>query len=523
MAINNPNSPRQKMINLMYLVFIGMLALNVSTEVLDGFKLVESGLLRTVTSSSTRNEQIFADLDAYHQKNPEKTQIWYDRAEQVKAKSDSLYNYTQDLKTRIVVKSDGKNGNPEHLKHPDDLNAAYEVMFEQGKNDATRLKSEIDTYREYISSMVTDESIKNIIENNLSTEPSENAKENKQSWEESMFFQMPVAAAVTLLTKLQSDIRYAEGEVLNDLLKNVDIKDLRVNEISAQVIPQSQIVMRGQSYVADIVASAIDSTQRPKVFVNGRFLPDEANGRFTVGTNATGNFPVKGYIELSSGNGNTFRRDFETSYAVIPQSATVAPLLMNVLYPGIDNDLQIAVPGIPNHNVTATMTNGTLTRKSDDIWTARPVKAGTEAVVSIIAKTADGRSQEMAKSTFKVRPLPPPSVFLMVKDAKGNLEKFEGGALGKSTLLATENITVGIDDGVLNVPFTAVKFDVMYLDAMGYDVKATATQGGRFTEEQRTMLRGRQKGSHVFIRGVVARGPDGSERTIKTAMDIIIN
>jgi gliding motility-associated protein GldM len=522
MATNSPNSPRQKMINLMYLVFIGMLALNVSTEVLDGFKLVESGLIRTVSSSSSRNERIFEDLDSYHRQNPEKTQIWYDRAEQVKAKSDSLYNYTQDLKNRIVRKSDGKDGNPENLKHPDDLNASYEVMFEQGKMDGARLKSEIDTYREYISSMVTDESIKNIIENNLSTELSENARENKQTWEESMFFQMPVAAAVTLLTKLQSDIRYAEGEVLNDLLKNIDIKDFRVNTIEAQVIPQSQIVMRGQNYVADIVATAIDSTQRPTVFVNGRFLPQEANGRFTVGTGATGNFPVKGYIELATGNGNTLRREFETSYSVIPQSATVASLLMNVLYPGIENNLQIAVPGIPSHNVTATMTNGTLTRQSDDIWVAHPTKAGIEAVVSVMAKTADGRTQEMAKTTFKVRPLPPPSVFLMVKDAKGNVEKFEGGALGKSTLLSTEAITVAIDDGVLNVPFTAVKFDVMYLDAMGYDVKATA-QSGRFTEEQKNMLRGRAKGSHVFIRGVVARGPDGSERTIKTAMDIIIN
>jgi len=522
MAVNDPNSPRQKMINLMYLVFIGMLALNVSTEVLDGFKLVEAGLLRTVSSSSSRNEQIFDDLDAYHKQNPEKTQVWFERAELVKSRSDSLYNYTQDLKTRIVVKSDGKDGNPENLKHPEDLNAAYEVMFEAGKNDGARLKAAIDDFREWISSMVTNPSIKNIIENNLSTELSDNARENHQTWEESMFFQMPVAAAVTLLTKLQSDIRYAEGEVLTDLLKNVDIKDFRVNTIEAQVIPRSQIVMRGQSYVADIVASAIDSTQRPKVFVNGRYLPDEANGRFSIGTSATGNFPVKGYIELNSGDGNTFRREFETSYAVIPQSATVAPLLMNVLYHGIDNELQIAVPGIPSHNVTATITNGTLTRKSDDVWVARTTKAGVEAIVSVIAKTADGRPQEMAKSTFKVRPLPAPSVYLMVKDAKGNIDKFEGGALGKSTLLATESISVGIDDGLLNVPFTPVKFDVMYLDALGFDVKAVA-QGGKFTEEQRTMLRGRQKGSHVFIRGVVARGPDGSERTIKTAMDIIIN
>jgi gliding motility-associated protein GldM len=522
MAVNSPNSPRQKMINLMYLVFIGMLALNVSTEVLDGFELVEAGLLRTVSSSSSRNEQIFGDLDAYHKQNPEKTQVWFDRAAQVKSRSDSLYNYAQDLKTRIVIKSDGKEGNPENLKHPEDLNAAYEVMFEAGKNDGARLKSEIDDFREWISSMVTDLSIKNIIENNLSTEPSDNARENHQTWEESMFFQMPVAAAVTLLTKLQSDIRYAEGEVLNDLLKNVDIKDFRVNTIEAQVIPQSQIVMRGQSYVADIVASAIDTTQRPVIYVNGRQLPAEAKGRLTLGTSATGSFPVRGYMELNAGDGNTYRRDFETQYTVIEPSATVAPLNMMVMYPGIDNPVSIAVPGIPSQNITATMTNGTLTRSSNDVWIARPTKAGETAEVSVIAKIADGRQTEMAKTQFKVRPLPAPSAFLMVKDAKGNIDKFEGGALGKSTLLDVENLTVAIDDGILNVPFTTLRFETTVTDAMGYDVKESSNSA-RFTDAQKTMIRNLARGKRLLIRGIVAKGPDGSERTLKTPLEVIIN
>ena len=98
------------MINLMYLVFIGMLALNVSTEVLDGFALVEESLLRSVKSSNLRNERIFDDLNNYFIANQEKTREWYEKGTQVKARTDSLYNYTQDLKNRIVVKSDGKKG-----------------------------------------------------------------------------------------------------------------------------------------------------------------------------------------------------------------------------------------------------------------------------------------------------------------------------------------------------------------------------------------------------------------------------
>jgi len=99
MAVNSPNSPRQKMINLMYLVFIGMLALNVSTEVLDGFKLVEEGQLRSVKSATQRNERIFEDLKNAWIANPEKTKEWYEKGEQVKARTDSLFNYTKSQRT----------------------------------------------------------------------------------------------------------------------------------------------------------------------------------------------------------------------------------------------------------------------------------------------------------------------------------------------------------------------------------------------------------------------------------------
>ncbi|GHT68867.1 gliding motility protein GldM [Bacteroidia bacterium] len=524
MAANSPNSPRQKMINLMYLVFIAMLALNVSTEVLDGFALVEDSIDRTMKSTSTRNKMIFNDMVEYHDLNPTKTEKWYNYAKEVKERSDSLFNFTQDLKLKIVQKSDGKNGDPENLKRPDNLDAAYDVMFQHGKNDGKKLKDAIDNYRNFVSTLIVDTVKRNIVKSNLSTDVSRKAKENNQTWEESMFWKMPVVASVTLLTKLQNDIRYAEGEVLSELLRNVDVQDYKVNKIEAQVIPQSQIMMRGQSYVADLVLSAIDSTQQPAIYVNGKMLPPEAHGRYVAGTGSTGTFPVTGYIEINSGNGNLLRRDFSTQYSVVEPSATVASLLMNVMYPGIDNELRIAVPGVPSNHITATMTNGTLTRTNENIWVARPAKAGVEAVVSVQAKTADGRVQEMGKNNFKVRPLPMPTAFLMVADAKGNPEKFEGGgrALARAILLNTEGIRVAIDDGLLNIPFTVLRYEVTITDNMGMDVKEIA-QGAAFTERQKTMMRGLQRGKRVLIRGIVARGPDGSERTLNSPLEIIIN
>ena len=521
MAVNSPNSPRQKMINLMYLVFIGMLALNVSTEVLDGFELVEASLLRSVKSATQRNDKIFADLSDAYLANKTKASVWYEKGSEVKARSDSLFNYAQDLKNRIVIKADGKNGNPEKLKHPDDLNAAYEVMFEHGKNDGSRLKSQIDSYREYIATMVTNPSIKNIIESNLSTEPSEKAKENKQTWEESMFWQMPVAASVTLLTKLQNDIRYAQGAVLSDLLNNVDLKDYRVNQVSAFIIPQSQTVIRGGSFQADIVLAAVDSTKRPRIYVNNLndYLPDDANGHLVLGAGSQGSFTASGYMEIPQSDGSVQKYDFSTPYFVQEPSATVAPLWMNVLYAGVDNDVRIAVPGVAIQNVTASMTNGSLTPKGNGIWVAKPSTANAEAIISVMAKMVDGRTQEMAKTNFRVRNLPDPKPYLTIE---GQALPFDGGALSKAALVNVNVAEAAIDDGILKMPFTVLRFEVSTTNDMGLTIRELS-DGANFSDRQRTLIRSLARGKTVLIRGIVARGPDGIDRTLKSPLEIIIN
>ena len=521
MAANSPNSPRQRMINLMYLVFIAMLALNVSSEVLDGFELVEETLLRSVKASTEHNNQIFSDLKQSYETNREKTEEWYLKGEQVKVKTDALFNYIQELKLRIVQKSDGKNGDPENLKHPDDLNASQEVMFERGKNDGEKLRNEIDAYREFVSEQVTNPSIKNIIKNNLNTEPTEKAKEKKQSWEESMFWNMPMAAAITLLTKVQNDIRYAEGEVLSDLVKNIDVLDFRVNAIEAFVIPESQTVMSGGSYSANIVIAAVDTTQRPKIYINDRLLPEEANGRYSVGAGSTGTFQVKGYLEVPRGDGSFMRKDFATEYYVTQPTATIAPVMMNVLYAGIDNDISIAAAAAASQNIVATSTNGTLTRKSNEIWTVKP-RLGSDAVITVTAKLPNGKTQIMGNQTFRVRSLPEPIAFLITTDPNGNQQRFRGGALSRSVIAGVNSLNAAIDDGILDIKFTVLRFDVSTTDSKGITVREQS-EGANFSARQKELIRGLNRGKTMNITRIVTRGPDGVEQTLKNPIEIIIN
>ena len=133
MAIKKrPVSPRQKMINLMYVVLMAMLALNISTEVLDGFSIVEESLNRTTANSSKENESLYSNFADQMKTNPQKVKEWFDKATEVKRMSDSLYNFAQQLKVAIVREADGADGDVLNIKGKDNLEAASHVMLAPG-------------------------------------------------------------------------------------------------------------------------------------------------------------------------------------------------------------------------------------------------------------------------------------------------------------------------------------------------------------------------------------------------------
>lgn len=517
---SNPNSPRQRMINLMYLVFIAMMALNVSSEVLDGFELVEDSLQTSIDNSSNRNEIVNNELKAYYESNQEKVLEWYQKGQQVKQASDDLYDYIQDLKVRIVKVADGEKGDVYNIQYKDNLEAASRVMLAPINGEGKNLREAIESYRDMLGNIVQDSTKTRILEASLNTTPPHKPGLNIRTWETALFENMPVAAAVTLLTKLQSDVRYAEGEALSYLLSSVDVGDYRVNQITAQVIPESQIVMRGGQYRANIVLSAVDSTKRPAIYVGGNELPYENQGIYTVTAGSTGTFPVEGYIEMPNSDGTLLRKEFKSEYYVTEPSATVAPVLMNVLYAGISNQIRIAVPGVPSGNVTATMTNGTLTR-TGDLWEAKPTTVGTEAIITVNARMADGRTVEMAKTPFRVRALPDPLPYIEYKDQNGNTRRFKGGTIAKRSLVETDGILAAIDDDLLNVEYTVLRFQLTYYDSFG-NVMTELGDGTRFSERQKNYIRGLARGKRFYISQVVAKGPDGIERSIPP-IEVIVN
>ena len=504
------------MINLMYIVLTAMLALNVSSDVLNGFKQVHEGLRQTGDNVSDRNEAQFAYLEQLNQKNPAKAGPWYAKGAELRASATGLYNVIDSLKTAIAIQADGEEGDFNNLDNVEDLEAASVTMLNPTTNEARDLKRRIDAYREFVAQIITDSTKRAAVTKMLSTD----VKKGEIRWEEKLFDNMPAIAAVTLLTKMQGDIRQAEGEALSALITSVDIGDVRVNELNAFVIPNSNIVMRGGRYTADIVLAAIDTTQRPTVFVNGARLANDL-GHLELTAGSVGEHSYSGYIEVARGDGSTDRRQFSSSYTVIEPMATISPTMMNVLYAGIDNPISISVPGVPMSGVQATMTNGSLVRNGDH-WTARPGKVGSEAVISVTANI-DGRSQAVGSMTFRVRKLPDPSPYISMKDAQGNTVNYKGAPkrISKAALLAANSLGAAIDDDILNVTYTVVSFSTIFFDSMGNAIPEVS-DGASFSKRQKEQFRRLKPGKSFFISGVKAKGPDGITRDI-SPMEVALN
>ena len=452
MAIKKrPVSPRQKMINLMYVVLMAMLALNVSSEVLNGFSIVEDSLNRTTKGSIKENQIVYDDLEMQMRLNPTKVKAWYEKAQEVRRISDSLYNFAEELKLAIVREAAGKDARIEDFQNKEDLEAANQVMLAPGRGKGQELYNAIRSFRNRVVGMTSDMSKQQIINSNLSTTIPPKAEALGKNWQEFMFEDMPAVAAVTLLSKLQSDVRYAEREVLHTLVQSIDVKDIRVNALEAFVIPNSQTIVRGDKFSAHIVMAAVDTTQVPDIYIGNQkvTLHDNLYERIC---NATGDFTLAGYLETVNGNGERIRRDFSQKYTVVDPSATVSADLMNVLYAGYNNPVSISVPGVPLNKITATMSGGTLQPVGPGKYIARPSTVGQNVTFTVMS-TNTGRAQQMGQFSFRVRKLPDPTPYINMKDEHGNPTRYKGGGLAKAQLVAADAIGAAIDDGILDIDF----------------------------------------------------------------------
>ena len=505
------------MINLMYILLMAMLALNVSNDVLKGFHLIGDSLERTTTNAAKENRDLYDDFAVLVKKNPAKVREWYTKAIQLRGTSDSLYNFVEQLKWAIAREADGSKGNPDRLNNEENLDAAGHVMLAPISGKGKLLYDAINRYRTHVLRYITDPRQRAIIASDLSTNvpKNDNALLGK-NWQEYMFEDMPAVAAITMLSKLQSDIRKAENQVLHTLRANVDLKDIRVNELNAYVLPEATTLMPGEVFRSKIFMAAVDTTQRPQIFVNGRQVSGSGEYNFTVG--GPGEYSFSGYILTQNAAGEILRRNFVQKYNVIapPTGATVAADLMNVLYAGFNNPISVSASGIAPDKVHLSMTGGSLTSQGKGHYTARPTAVGSNVTFTVSGEV-NGKTQKMGTYTFKVRKLPDPTAYI----ALGN-DRFKGGRLAKGSVIGAAGIGAAIDDGLLDIPFRVLSFESVFFDRMG-NARPENSDGANFTENQRNLMRSLRRGQRFYVSRVVVMGPDGLRRTLPQPVEIIVN
>ena len=275
-------TPRQKMIGMMYLVLTALLALNVSKDVLDAFILVDKGLTKTTTNFNEKNSSYYSDFESLYELNKTKVESWKNKADEVREKAGLLHELLQEYKRKLVIISEGEDTEAIHegevdlglVPGKDNTSIGGQVMILEGGGKI--VKDDINGFRDFLLDLIEDKetytSIVTALESTLDTHDPAHDPHAKGghggeaiSWESEHFEHLPLASVVTILSKMQSDVRFAEAEILSYLLSQIDAGSFKFNKIEAVVLAGSDYVFKGQQYEARVFLAAYDSTKFPTV------------------------------------------------------------------------------------------------------------------------------------------------------------------------------------------------------------------------------------------------------------------
>jgi gliding motility-associated protein GldM len=500
---NCPETPRQKMIGMMYLFLTAMLALNVSGELLKAFELVDRSIQQTTVTIQKKNAMMYADLREDAKENQRAAEPW-EKAQQVKSMADSLANHMHSLKMLFVQTADGKEATLETYTKKDNQDIAAQLMITTKDGERSKeLKAKIDAYRELVLTLVspTDSTLRSSIVNTLSTKAPEGVI--ARSWESEKFEHLPLSASLALMSKLISDVRNVESDVVKHLYSSVDANTYKFTVVRPMIMAKSDVVIRGGKYQAGIMLAAIDDTQEAQIKVNGAAIPvDGGVGEYIVPATSTGKKTYNAEIAVLDPEGNPKIERITGSYEVVDPMVVISPTKMNVFYEGVDNPVQISVPGLTSNQLDISITNGPKPIRKDDVYLVKvnPGTAGGKSKVTVTA-TIDGNRREVGSMDFRIKRIPPPVAKV------GGINE---GKMNKNRLLAESGVFAEMDDFDFELEYVVTRFNVSAIKN-GYNVDEPS-KNNRFTDAQKDLVKGLARGAKVFINDIKAVGPD--KRTV---------
>jgi gliding motility-associated protein GldM len=503
-------TPRQRMIGILYLVLLGLVALNVPDNLLDAFKNISDSLASSKTNVQTGIDNTFDAFEKTKLKEqPERAKPVYDKAKKASAIANELNNYVEGIKTELSEKAGGIDENINDYKKRDNLDLSAQIMINGKKGE--ELHKKIDETREKLMALLNDKERVGV-KLSLSTDAPKPKKGKPQlKWEEAYFGDgIPMGAAMTSLIKVQSDVKNAESEIVKKILGEVDQAVVNLDKFAAVAVAPSSYIIAGQPYKAEVFLTASDSKSSPEISVNGsRLQVSEGRGTYTTGTSGEGVRTWVGTIRVRQNDGSI--KEYKTApqqYQVAKPSATVAAEKMNVLYIGVPNPLSVSAPGIPKDKLRVSMDGGSVSG-SNGSFTARVSSPGT-VNVTVSGEASPGKTQVLGSTKFRVKRIPDPVINFGGKD---------GGQTSSANLKAQDRVFAKLENFEFDASFNIQRFSLLILKPR-QDPILLSTSGNQLSAQMRAAMATIIPGTRVAFTNVIAVGPDGTQRGLK---DIIIS
>lgn len=492
-------TPRQRMMGILYLVLLGLIALDVPDSLLDSFKHISDSLTASKTNVQTGIDQTFKTFEATKLKDGgDRAQKILDKATKAKQMSDELNEYIEGLKKKFIAEAGDIDPKTGDYSGRENLDVSVHMMINDQKY-AYELHKKIDQTKNGLLALLSDRERQGVNLSLDATDPKPVPGFPSKDWENSNFGEgIPMAAAMTALIKIQSDTKNAENEVVKKILGEVDQAVVTLDKFNAVAVPNSNYVIAGQPYTAQIYLSAYDSKSNPTITVDGSSVHTENGvGTYTTVASGDGLKTWHGSLVVKNINGGVQSYPISGQYMVAKPSAVVSPDKMNVLYIGVPNPVTVSAPGVPTSSLKLGMTGGSLTGGAGGHYVAQVRTLGT-AKISVMGD----KGLVLGTSEFRVKRIP---------DPKPQFAGKSGGNTSAANIKAQDKVFAKLDNFDFDAKFSVTRFTLLIAKPR-QDAIILSTTGSELSSAMRSAMSGVSPGTTIVFKDIVAVGPDGSQR-----------
>lgn len=502
-------TPRQRMIGILYLVLLGLIALDVPANLLDSFKNISDSLNASKANVQTGINNTFGSFEKTKLiQEPVRAKPLYAKAVEARKLAGDLDAFIESLKKKMSDETGGINPSTGDYEGRESLDESVDLMVERRKNAFT-LHKKIDDTRNALLALLDP---KDRVGMNLALQanaPKHRAGFPDKNWEQANFGEgIPMGAAMTALVKIQADLKNSENEVIKKILGKVDQAQINLDQFNAVAVAPTSYVLVGQPYTADVFLTASDSRSNPTITVDGsRVQVEGGRGKYVGSTSTEGIHTWVGEITVKQTNGRdtTYKTPPQT-YQVARPSAVVSPDKMNVLFIGVENPVSISAPGVPKEKLHVNISNGNIQGSNGQYMVT--VNNPGDATITVSGEIMPGRTVVLGKTLFRIKRIP---------DPKAEFAGRSSGTTSSANLKSQDRLFAKLDNFYFDIKFEVIRFN-MYIFNPRQDAIVLQSNSSELTPAMRSALNNIRPGSRIAFGEILVKGP-GGQRSVD---DIIL-